>query len=172
MVANLRAHAQFQSELGELMSDLGADDKEALDKIIAFRRRWGLPTPDIEPEIYLAGFHRERFHSRLAEPSHRGYSGKWLFERGYSLDKDHVYQAGQGEGADKPLLFDGRTVLVVDADPVPAGLRCSGHTIAICRRELDLLKAGDFTTGELLRKQINDHDRDSLRRQLESMGKN
>jgi len=92
-VINLMAHAQYQGELATLLVGMeGRNDKQNIDAAIAFRRRWGLPTPDgVDPELFLVGLHRQRYHSRLVKPEHVGYSGKWLYERGYSLEHDQVF---------------------------------------------------------------------------------
>src|SRR5262245_53072976 len=90
---NVMAHAQYQRELAALLLGMeGRTDQQNIDATIAFRRKWDMPVSDrVDPNLYLVGLHRQRYRSRLVKPEHVGYSGKWLVERGYSLDPDEVF---------------------------------------------------------------------------------
>lgn len=90
--ANLIAHAQYQLDLTKLLVGMeGQSEAATIDACIAFRRRWRLACPEVDRDWYLVGLHRQRYRSRLVDPAQRGYSGKWLYERGYSLEHDQVF---------------------------------------------------------------------------------
>lgn len=92
-VMNIRAHLAYMEALAELLLGMeGRNDKQNIDAAILFRRAFGLACPDTaDPHDYLVALHRQRYRSRLVKPEHIGYSGKWLVERGYSLEHDKVF---------------------------------------------------------------------------------
>lgn len=91
-VTNLKAHAAYQEALARLLAGMeGQSEKDSIDAAIAFRRSYGLSCPDCDPVLYLVGLHRQRYRSRLVTPELRGYSAKWLHERGFSLELDQVF---------------------------------------------------------------------------------
>lgn len=99
-ILNLAAHAAYQKELAELLAGMEARlDWDNIGAAIKFRRKWGLPiNEDDDPALYLVGLHRQRFRSRLVPPELRGYSGKWLVERGFSLETDKVFAVEKPKG--------------------------------------------------------------------------
>lgn len=97
VLPNIVAHARYQQALTRLLVGMeGQSESDTIDACIKFRREWNLPCPDgAERMLYLVGLHRQRFRSRLVAPELRGYSGKWLYERGYSLEHDQVFAPRQ-----------------------------------------------------------------------------
>lgn len=86
---------QYQEALTRLMrACVHVPDKDAIDKIISFRRLFGLELlPGTDPENYLIGLHRARLHHARMTPSERTWSAHWLIRQGYTTDLDGVFLA-------------------------------------------------------------------------------
>jgi hypothetical protein len=170
-VMNLIGHAQYMRELTALLVGMeGQSEADSISAAIMFRRRWRLLCPDdADPFDYLVGLHRQRFKNERIAPELRGYSGKWLHERGYSLDRDKVF-AGD---PDKPLVpkFRGRTVVLSAADPVPPNMRFAPSAIAMTAHEIEQVRAGHQPTIDRLSDLIDRYDRQALVDQLERKGR-
>jgi hypothetical protein len=67
-------------------------DKMAIDKIISFRRLWGMPVPNTgDPRDYLVAMHRARLRWPLLTVEEQNWSAHWLIRQGYSTDVDTVF---------------------------------------------------------------------------------
>lgn len=106
--ANLMAHLTYREALTRCMRAIvrmppepALPDKLAIDKIISFRRAFGMPCPDTgDPMDYLIGMHRARLRWGRLTPEEQNYSAHWLIRQGYSTEVDTVFAPKPAQ--DKP----------------------------------------------------------------------
>lgn len=91
--AQLMNHLSYRESVTRVMRAIAhVPDKEAIDKIISFRRLWHMPVPDTgDPRDYLIGMHRARLRWPLLDPHEQNWSAHWLIRQGYSCDVDKVF---------------------------------------------------------------------------------
>lgn len=89
----LMPHLAYQEALTRLMrACVHVPDKDAIDKIISFRRLFGLACiSDCDPQCYLIGLHRARLRWPQMTMQERTWSAHWLIRQGYSTELDTVF---------------------------------------------------------------------------------
>lgn len=89
----LMRHLQYREAVTRLMrACVHITDKDAIDKIMVFRRLFGLSSPsDCDPQDYLVGLHRARLRWPEMTDTERTWSAHWLIRQGYSTELDQVF---------------------------------------------------------------------------------
>lgn len=91
--SQLMAHLSYQESVTRLMRSISSvPEKDAIDKIISFRRLWRMPCPDTgDPRDYLIALHRARLRWPAMDMHEQNWSAHWLLRQGYSTDVDTVF---------------------------------------------------------------------------------
>lgn len=99
----LMRHLQYRDALTRLMrASVHVPDQDAIDKIISFRRLFGLECrADCDPQFYLVGLHRARLRWPALTPQEKTWSAHWLIRQGYSTDVDTVFAPRPAEKESK-----------------------------------------------------------------------
>jgi len=89
----LMLHLSYRESVTRCMRSIAhVPDRLAIDRIISFRRGWGMPCPDTgDPRDYLIAMHRARLRWPLLTPEEQTWSAHWLIRQGYSTAVDEVF---------------------------------------------------------------------------------